>query len=165
MWNLFVISVLAAMTGIYANFSEQSFDMVERNVSRETAESMALYREAVIQYYTANDLKNHSVSLDVLKTADMVPTWSTLYTRSAESIWGCYRAADGTIYVYATSLPRTNIQAELVALSHNSILAGVYRRSGQFLYSPVFGDTGISLAALASRSVPNNAPVWIGYRR
>ena len=165
MWNLFVITVLGVLTGIYANFGERTVSMAQSNQARETAESMALYREAVIQYYTANDIKKHSVSLTVLKADHLVPTWSTLYTRSDESIWDNYRAADGTIYVYATTLPAKNIQAELVALSRNSYLAGVYKRSGQFLYSPVFGDTGISLAALASRSVPDNAPVWIGYRR
>lgn len=165
MWNLLVISVLAAMTGVYTGFGQRAFDAADRNVSRETAESMALYREAVILYYTANDMKNHSVDIDVLKSTSLLPTWSTLYTRSAEAIWGNYRAADGTIYVYAITLPAKNMQAELVALSRNSILAGVYRRNGQFLYSPVFGDTGISLAALAGKEIPDNAPVWIGYRR
>lgn len=166
MWNLFIITVVASLAGVYVNSGDRTISMAARNEAREAAESMALYREAVIRYYTANaGLTKHSVSLEALKTANMVPAWSTLYTRSAESIWDNYRAADGTIYVYASSLPRTNIQAELVALSRNSYLAGVYKQSGKRLYSPVFGDTGISLAALASERLPDNTPVWIGYRR
>lgn len=165
MWNLFIITVVASLAGVYVNSGERIILAAERNEARETAESMALYREAVIQYYTANNLTKHSVSLDALKTANLVPTWSTLYTRSAESIWDNYRAADGTIYIYASRLPRTNIQAELVELSRNSYLAGVYKQNGKRLYSPVFGNTGISLAALASERLPDNAPVWIGYRR
>jgi hypothetical protein len=165
MWNLFVITVLAALAGVYANYGERTLSIIEMNKARDAAESMALYREAVIQYYTANDIKNHSVSLNALKTANMVPTWSKLYTHSAESIWGNYRAADGTIYVYATSLPTMNIQSEITELSRNSYLVGQYKNTGNILYSPVFGDTGISLAVLASMSVPDNAPVWIGYRR
>lgn len=165
MWNLLVITVLASMAGVYANFSEQALYSIARNDAREIAETMGLYREAVIQYYTANDIKGHSVDLKVLKTASLVPAWSTLYTRSEESIWGNYRAADGTIYVYAKALPTMNIQSELARLSRNSYMAGTYRNKGKILFSPVFGDTGISLAVLADRNVPDNAPVWIGYRR
>jgi hypothetical protein len=165
MWNLFIITVLASLTGMYVNSGERVISVVERNEAKEMAESMALYREAVVQYYTANDITKHSVGLEVLKTANLVPAWSTLYTRSAESIWANYRAADGTIYVYAERPPTINIQAELARLSRNSYLVGVYQKKGKILYSPVFGDTGISLAALASKAVQDNAPVWIGYRR
>lgn len=165
MWNLLVITVLASMAGVYGNFGSQVLYGIERNDAREIAESMGLYREAVIQYYTANDLKNHSVELNMLKIAKLVPAWSTLYTRSDASIWRNYRAADGTIYVYATELPSMSIQSELARLSKNSYFAGVYRKNGKTLYSPVFGDTGISLAVLANKSVPDNAPVWIGYPR
>jgi hypothetical protein len=165
MWNLLMISVLTALVGVYANSGERTVAMIETNKARETAEGMALYREAVILYYTAHDVKNYSVSLEVLKTENLVPAWSTLSTGGAGSIWRNYRAADGMIYVYAGSLPPTNIQMEMAELSRYSYLVGVYRQSDMSLYSPVFGDIGISLAVLASKSVPDKAPVWIGHRR
>ncbi len=165
MWNLLVIAVLASMAGVYANFTDHALGGIERSDARETAESMGLYREAVIQYFTANDVKNFSVDMDALKTSNLVPTWSTLSSRSDESIWANYRAADGTIYIYATELPPMNIYSDLADLSRNSYLVGMYKKSGKVLFSPVFGDTGISLAALASKHVPDKAPVWIGYRR
>lgn len=165
MWNLLVISVLASMAGIYGNLNEQVLYDVQRNDAREIAENMGLYREAVIKYYTAHDTKNYSVSINVLKSENMLPQWSTLYTRSEESTWGNYRAADGTIYVYATELPPANILAELARFSQNSYLIGAYRKTDRTLHSPVFGKTGISLAVLANKSLPDNAPVWIGYRR
>jgi hypothetical protein len=165
MWNLVVITVLAAMASVYASLGERTAAVIEPAMSRDTAENMALYREAVIQYYTANDVKNYSVDLETMKAANVVPTWSTLYTNSATAIWANFRAADGTIYVYAASLPSMNIQADLARVSRNSYLVGMYKRQGQTLYSPVYGDTGISLAALASKHIPDNAPVWIGYRR
>lgn len=165
MWSLVVVTVLAAVTSVYANFSERAAPMVESSKAREMAESMAVYREAVIQYYTANDLKNYSVSLSALKTAKVIPTWSTLSTLNTDPIWSNYRDAGGTIYIYAIKLPTSNIQVELAQLSRKSYLVGTYNKSSNLLYSPVFGDTGISLAALASKSVPDKAPVWIGYRR
>ena len=165
MWNLFVITVLAAVAGVYTNSGERTISMMAHSKAKDTAESMALYREAVIQYFTANDITNQSVTMAMLKAANVVPTWSALYTMTGDSSWGNYRAADGTIYVYAVRLPRMSIQSELAHLSRNSYLVGTYKQSGNTLYSPVYGDTGISLAALTGRAVPDNAPVWIGYRR
>jgi hypothetical protein len=165
MWTLLVLTVVAALTTFYAALNERTFSEADNRNSMELAESMALYREAVILYYTANNLTNTSVSLATLITANMVPTWSTLYTSSTAPIWANYRDAGGIIYVYATSLPPVDILSEIAQLSQNSYLAGAYRQTGTLLYSPVYGDTGISLAALASKSVPDNAPVWVGMRR
>jgi len=165
MWNLFVITVLAAIGSVYTNFGGHAASTMALNKARDMAENMAVYREAVVQYYTINDIKDKSVTLAAMKAAKVVPTWSTLYTTSTDPIWSNYRAADGTIYVYALKLPNMDIQTELAYLSRNSYLVGTYKKSGNTLYSPVFGNTGISLAALSSKAVPDNAPVWIGYRR
>lgn len=162
MWNLVVISMLAVLAAVYASLGERAHWQVERAAAEDVAQSMALYRDAVIRYYAANDLRNHSVSLDELKASGLIPQWSALFSRSEESIWGNFRAADGMVYVFATRLPATDIQAELARLSRNSYLAGAYRQLDQRLVSPHYGDTGISLPELADRAVPDKAPVWIG---
>lgn len=162
MWMFVVSIVIAAVFAFHAGRVEQNYFAADDRRAMELAESMALYREAVIRYFTLNDLTDASVSLDALRTAGLLPSWSSLYTHGSSVPWTNYRGADGTIYVYATAAPAVNIQAELAELSRNSLYAGAYRAGAGVLVSPVFGSTGISLAALATRSVPDNAPVWIG---
>ncbi|HEY8608103.1 MAG TPA: type IV pilus biogenesis protein PilM [Noviherbaspirillum sp.] len=164
MWSLLIVSVMAALAAFYMRGVEQPLEGLADRKAADLAESMAVYREAVIRYYTLNDLTNASVSLDDLKAANLLPAWSALKTQPGV-IWRNYRDAAGTIYVYANTLPPVNIQSELAALSKNSHLVGAYKQAGGKLHSPVYGETTISLAALSTRGVPDNAPVWIGARQ
>ncbi|MEN3291425.1 MAG: hypothetical protein V7642_678 [Burkholderiales bacterium] len=165
MWSLVMITALAALTGFYTTVSQQASSVAENRKAMELAENMALYREAVIRYYTAHDVTNASASMQELKAEKVIPEWSTLYTDTAAPLWGNYRDAGGMIYVYATRLPPVNIASEMAELSRYSYFAGSYQQAGMVLKSPKYGNTGISLAALAGRSVPDNAPVWLGRRR
>ncbi|WP_253546783.1 type IV pilus biogenesis protein PilM [Herbaspirillum rubrisubalbicans] len=161
MWGLIVALVMIAAGGFYSSTSSQALAVVQSNSGREVAAEMALYRQAVIDYFSAHDLRGTSVSIEALKSAKALPSWSVLYQQSDRLIWDNYRDQDGIIYIYATALPSTNITADLNQLSGNSLLVGVYRHGKSTLQSGIFGDTGIPVAALAGRGIADGAPLWI----
>jgi len=161
MWNIVVLVVFATATGVYGIRHSQTTNVMQGQVASSVAADMALYRDAVISYFSMTNQRNFSVSFDALKTGGMLPSWSTLSQSSNVPPWSNYCDANGIIYVYATSLPSTNIVGELTVLSRNSMLVGTYQSSSATLHSPVFGDTNIPVTALAGKSLPDGAPVWI----
>jgi hypothetical protein len=164
MWNILMFAVMMALTGFYATSGERTIATARQANAMSMASSMQLYRAAVSAYFTKHDKKNTSVNFATLKASNLLPSWSTLYSSGDTPLWDNYRAADGTIYIYAATLPPVNIVSEMVQLSKNSILAGVYQRGSPNLYSPIVGDTGIPLTDLVVKSPPNGAPVWIAMR-
>lgn len=161
MWNLLVLSVLLSVTGYYAMVGDEHQQLVQQSQAETLAGSMATYRDAVQRYFNAHPAQYGSVDITTLKNANALPSWSPLYTQPSSSIWANYRDTNGAIYIYAASLPPVNIVSEILALSQNSVLAGVYRSSDVSLHSPAFGDTGIPLPAPSKVSIPNGSPVWI----
>lgn len=160
MWNLVIVAVMAALTGFYSLSPERSLMAEKTQEEREMAESMGIYRQAVIAYFTAHNVTNTSVGIETLKDEGMLPAWSTLYTHSATSIWENYRDSAGVIYIYPSTLPPSNIVSPLLTLSRYSLNVGVYRASDNSLYSPVDGSR-ITLASLGGVSIPDTAPVWM----
>lgn len=161
MWNFLVLAVLMAVTGFYAMLGQQAEQTVQQSQAESLAGSMAIYREAVRSYFISNPTQFQSVDIATLKSSTALPSWSTMYTEPSTSIWANYRAADGTIYIYAASLPPVNIVAEIAALSQNSVMTGVFRTGDTTLFSPVFGNTNIPLPAPSNVTIPNGSPVWI----
>jgi hypothetical protein len=161
MWSAIVVAVMAALTGFYMLPAERSRMAVENLQAREQAESMGMYRQAVVAYFSANDLTNTSVGIDTLKEAGMVPAWSTLHSRP--SSWSNYRDGAGVIYIFPSALPSSNIVSEVLKLSRHSMTVGVYRASDHSLYSPVDG-TRVALAPLGATAIPDAAPVWLAAR-
>jgi hypothetical protein len=162
MWNFVILSVLMALTGFYATIDKAGLAAMEQAKADNYANNMALYRQATITYFTQNPTRYESVDMAVLRASGAVPTWSALYTQPAD-VWGNYRGPDGVIYVYAKSLPPVNIVAEVLKLSHNSELVGVFRTGDVFLYSPRTGKyTGSMLPPPGMVPIPNGSPVWIG---
>lgn len=161
MWSLVVATVLVSAAGVYSITCERTLTAAQSNATLEVAGGMALYRQAVVDYFSQNDVRDTSVSLAALKSARTLPTWSVLYQQSGAPIWGNYRDVNGIIYIYATSLPPASVVDEMASLSSNSVLAGTYRRNAATLQSAVFGDTHIPVTALAGKSIPDGAPVWI----
>jgi hypothetical protein len=163
MWSVIIVAVMAALTGFYMLPAERSQLALENLQARELAESMGVYRQAVVAYFSANDVSNTSIGIDTLKAAGVVPTWSTLYTRSDTSIWTNYRDSAGVIYIYPATLASTNIVSEVLKLSQNSMTFGIYRASDHSLYSPVDG-TRVTMTSLSGLSIPDTAPVWMAAR-
>lgn len=163
MWNFVIVAVMAALTGFYTLSSERSVANIKDQETRVQAESMGVYRQAVIAYFTAHNVTGTSVDIDTMKNEGMVPTWSTLYTDSAASIWANYRDSAGIIYIYPTTLPSANIVNEVLKLSKYSMNVGIYSTSDGSLYSPADGNR-ITLTPLPGVSIPDTAPVWMAAR-
>ena len=162
MWNAVMLAVLIAVAGVYTTRNLQAVDQAGASLAAGTAAEMGIYRNAVIAYFGEHDLLATSVATATLKSGRYLPQWSRMFQQTAPLAWNNYRDADGMIYVWAVSLPSRNLAAELAQLARNSVLLGVYGSTGT-LYSPVAGDTGISLSALAGRAVPAGAPVWLAH--
>jgi hypothetical protein len=163
MWNFVILSVLLALTGFYATIDKEGLAAMEQAKADNYANNMALYRQAVITYFTQNPTAYDNVDISLLRATGAVPPWSALYTQPAADVWGNYRGPDGVIYIYAKSPPPVNIVAEVLTVSHNSELVGVFRTGDVFLYSPRTGDyTKSKLPPPGSVPIPNGSPVWIG---
>ncbi|WP_028101382.1 hypothetical protein [Pseudoduganella violaceinigra] len=160
MWNVVILTLVMSLAGAYAALAERNAASGQQLLDGASAESMANYRSAVVAYFRANDLRATSVSLPTLRSSGALRDWPLLEGPQATP-WGNYRDAGGTIYVYATQLPRHDLTRQIVQLARNSVLAGSYRRGAPNLQSPVYGDTGIPLAALASLALPDGVPVWL----
>lgn len=161
MWSIAVMAVMISLVGVYTTMNAERSMAADASVAMNMAGSMLLYRAAVVHYFTEHDVLDTSVSLATLKSANALPAWSTLYQQDSAPLWSNYRDADGTIYIYAISLPAVDITAEITRLSQNTVLTGVYLTGMTTLQSPVFGDTHIPLTALNGKSIPDGAPVWI----
>ncbi|NRR33764.1 type IV pilus biogenesis protein PilM [Oxalobacteraceae bacterium] len=160
MWPLAVLTTLLSLSGYYALEGQQRQTAASQGKAAVLADSMAVYREAVRQYFASHPGPQRSVTLAALRASHALPAWSPLYTDTGPAPWANYRAADGTIYIYAAAATQ-NIAADVVRLSRNSVLAGVFRAGDTTLYSPVFGNTGIPLPTPAEAAIPDGSPVWI----
>jgi hypothetical protein len=165
MWNIFIITVMLATAGVYSSSAEQSYEIAKQATGRATAENMALYRAAVVQYFNAHDIKNHSAPPGQLK--NMLPTWFTLYAGTTSTTWANYRDANGVIYIFPaaseSASPSTSIVNEVLEVSQNSSLVGVFRASDATLYYPMDGKS-IGASSLLNQGVPDGAPVWVAMR-
>lgn len=161
MWNLLMLSVLLSVAGYYAMVGEEHQQLAQQSQAETLAGSMATYRDAVQRYFDAHPTQYQGVDIATLKAANALPSWSALYTQPSTSIWANYRDTNGAIYIYAASRPPVDIVSEILALSQNSVLAGVYRSGDTTLHSPAYGDTGIPLPAPSKVSIPHGSPVWI----
>ena len=164
MWNIVIMVAMMSLAGLYAMTDIKSVSEVRDTNAAKLADSMAIYRTAVTQYFTANGSPPRSVDIQTLKAANVLPEWSPLYTQPATSIWANYTDAEGLIYIYAVSTPPPDVITHVLTLSHNSILVGVFRTGDTSLYSPIFGDTNIRLPAPSEVQIPNGSPVWVAMR-
>ena len=159
MWSIALSTVMISLIGAYAFFGQVAELGARHDQGAALAESMAVYRGAVVRYYGAHDdQRDTGVALATLRAQGALRDWSTLDAGR----WNNYRAADGTIYIYGDEALAADVSAALARQSRNSLMAGTYRRSSATLHSPGHGDTRIPLAPLlARRALRDGAPVWL----
>jgi hypothetical protein len=155
MWMIWILMIMTSIAGYYSLSDQISSPPPESMKSADLAGSMAIYRAAVLRYATANPSFTGTVADSNLS----FPTW---YRPLSPPLWTNYIAADGTIVIYASSLPPMTITSEIVSLSRNSVLAGQANAATHTLDSPVFGNNQIPLPA--GLSIPNGSPVWLAKR-
>lgn len=163
MWNALIVIVMAALTGFYMMPGERSQIAADNHEARVLAESMGLYREAVVSYFSSPGMGGTSVGIDALKESGMLPAWSALYTRSGQSPWTNYRDSAGIIYIFQERPAGPNIVSEVLQLSGNSMNVGIYRASDRSLYSPADGSR-VVLTSAAGAPIPDTALVWLASR-
>jgi len=159
MWSLALSTVIVSLIGAFVCFSQPTALSQRHGGGAALAESMAVYRGAVVRYFSAHDeQRDTGVDLATLRIEGALRDWSTL----PAGRWDNYRAADGTIYIYGAEAAAAGVGAALARQSRNSLLAGTYRSASATLHSPAHGDTGIPLAPLlAHRALRDGAPVWL----
>lgn len=181
MWNVLILSAMLALAGYYTLSDLQILPDPEYVAARNLAASMGMYRQAVINYSTANPAVTG-------QSVDPSAYFPTGYTTEAASQWSNYVEPDGTIYVFRDPIKALplNITAEIVSLSQNSVLAGESGATDNMLHAPadvatpvgwVNNGHDIPLATdyhVASRIpltpssttpiVPPGSPVWLAYR-
>lgn len=144
MWMLWLLFALGALAGHVALSGQTGQVRAAPARAGDLAQSMAVYRTAVMAYVAA-----HAGFRGAVADGDLLlPPW---YVRLP---WWRNHVADGMVTVYAVPSP-TGFVAELQRLAGGSMLAGEAR--GGRLHAPAFGDTGIVLPA----EVPDLAPVWL----
>lgn len=161
MWNVAVMAILVAVAGVYATRNAQTLDDAQATKAVSMAADMAIYRNAVVDYFTATNIKPGVASKNALVSGNYLPAWSRMTTQTTPLMWNNYRDAAGIIYIYATELPKTNLTGELASLAQNSILFGTYDSTTNRLWSPTAGSTNIPTTSISSLSIPNGAPVWL----
>jgi hypothetical protein len=161
MWYIAILSIMITAGGYFTFTTQGNLAHAESAKTTALARDMATYREAVTAYFASHSCSAHTVSLQQLRAANLFPSWSSLNNASNASIWGNYCSSDGTIYIYATAPISAELTHEITALSHNSVMTGVFRRGDTSLHSPVFGNTGIPLPNQADVQIPDASPVWV----
>jgi hypothetical protein len=160
MWAVLIVVVALTLGGWYGWPAEQRREAVVRQQASNDAETMGIYRAAVIAWFKANNVTDASASLADLKAAGVLPAWSRLSTASVATAWTNYRDGAGQIYIFPAAAGAPPVIAELLALSRNSLNVGVYRAADHTLFSPVDG-TRIALPPLGDAVIPDGAPVWL----
>jgi len=160
MWAVLIVVCVTVLGGWYGWPAEQRREAVVRQQGGEVAETVGMYRQAVVAYFKTHGATDTSVSLADLKQAGVLPAWSTLPTGPMAATWTNYRDSAGRIYIFPAAAGAPPIVAELLALSRNSLNVGIYRASDHTLWSPVDG-TRIALPPLGGAVIPDAAPVWL----
>jgi hypothetical protein len=161
MWAVLIVVCSVVLGGWYGWPAEQRRETVVGQQASGYADTMGIYRQAVVAWFKANNVTDTSARLSDLKHAGVLPAWSALATGPTAVTWANYRDSKGQIYIFpAVGAPP--IVAELLALSRNSLNVGIYRAADHSLSSPVDG-TRIALPPLGGAVIPDGAPVWLAH--
>jgi hypothetical protein len=160
MWAVLIVLCVTVLGGWYGWPADQRHEAVVRQQAGANAETVGMYRQAVVAWFKAHNVTDTSVSPADLKQAGVLPAWSTLPTGPMAATWTNYRDSTGRIYIFPAAAGAPPIIPELLALSRNSLNVGIYRASDHTLWSPVDG-TRIALPPLGGTAIPDAAPVWL----
>lgn len=151
MWALAVIAAMAA--ALIPLASRQTDD--ERTIGaangRAIAESMAVYRAAVVEWARSHPDFEGPVDAAAVAT----PAWWRGHPSVRAVVSG------RIVGVYLTGPAAQDILTEMVRVARGSIWVGFANRATGTLHSPAIGDTGIEVPD----AVPDKAPVWLALRR
>ncbi|WAC74563.1 type IV pilus biogenesis protein PilM [Roseateles sp. SL47] len=150
MWAQAVVVGVVAAAGWWAVDAALEVPVTDAARARTVAESMAVYRAAVVAYATAQPGFEGSVDDGLLS----LPSWWNGHPGISAVVQGPWVA------VYLNRPAPVDVLAQMQRLSAGSLLVGVAHSASGTLYAPLLGDTGLPVPA----QVPDGAPVWLGVR-
>jgi hypothetical protein len=182
MWNVLVLAILFSVAGYYA-MSDQKYAAAAQPANQQLtlAGDMAIYRQAVIDYYKSNPGAPLDAGVPNSALTPFFPEWSDKAALSSQ--WSNW--IDGTyhIYIYEQAPLPINIVSSIVKLSQNSVQAGaaVVQGGQQVLYAPadiptalpstMGSSSGLPYASdyashdpvvlPAAAAIPTGSPVWM----
>jgi len=181
MWNIIVLTAMLSLVGYYATRDQQYVTRTGTQASANgLAEDMAIYRQAVIAYYSANPgaPSNAGAGTSELTGAGVFPAWADAPLLCAQ--WRNYIDENRMIFIYAAGPLSTDIVANIVSMSGNSVLVGQAQTSGTrlVLYAPADIPTAAvtqttqipaatdygahpSIVLPAGAGIPVGSPVWL----
>jgi hypothetical protein len=150
---VWAFAVIAAALATLISFTPRQADD-ERTLAaagaRAFAESMAVYRAAVVEYARSNPHFDGPVNESQVAT----PAWWRGHPAMHSAVQG------RLVAVYVTGPQAQGLMPEMLRVARDSIWVGFADRASGTLHSPTFGDTGIDLPD----AVPDKAPVWLALR-
>ncbi|WP_211474764.1 type IV pilus biogenesis protein PilM [Collimonas humicola] len=170
MWGVLMLVCMLSVAGYYSMAGQENLIASENSVAANLAINMAVYRQAVIDYSSANPA---ALATSVASGALSLPSWGI---PSALSRWDNYIDRNGVIYVFTRMKLPVNITADIVSLSRNSVLAGeAAATAAGSLYLNAPADIAVTpLAAQqaprqvillpAPAAIPVGSPVWLASR-
>ncbi|MFC5474047.1 type IV pilus biogenesis protein PilM [Paraherbaspirillum soli] len=157
MWMTWIMVAMMAIAGCFVLSEEVRSPVTVAHKNADLAESMSIYRNAVIAFVAANPtFAGGEVPVDKLP----LPSWYTRYPLPLQ-LWRNHVEA-GVITIYAAQPQPVNITADLLRLSHNSVLVGVADMRAKMFRSPLFPDVQSPLPA--GIPIPDGSPVWLARR-
>jgi hypothetical protein len=151
---MWVFALLAAALAALAGPMLASRPAEERAVSaagaRAIAESMAVYRTAVVTWAQSQP----AFEGEVADTAVAPPAWMRRNPSIRAAVQGRFVA------VYLTDRAPPGLLDEMLRLSGGSVWVGIAHRASGTLHAPGLGDTGLQVP----QWVPDQAPAWLALR-
>ena len=173
MWQTMVLTTMLAAAGYYSMTQAIAMPSPPPALSSELATSMAIYRQAVLDYLKSNpDFQGTSIPYTNVKA--LLPSWYVDSNGQQSSLtWANQICSNKTVVVYAASPLQVSIINDLIKLSKNSATVGeslgdtsIYSPALAFSASALKGTTNagtrgtISLSGCAT-SMAAGVPVWI----
>jgi len=124
--------------------------------ARDLAASMALYRQAVIEYHQQHASVDGAVGEAALRAGGHLPSWAP------PAQWQNHRdAATGIVYVFGAGVDGAAMLPHLLRLSQRSLLVGRSGYKNMPFQSALHGATTIALPQAVAATVASGGPLWL----
>lgn len=159
MWSSWIVVAMVAISSYYALAQQNDTEQVSHSALQSTlAESMAVYRDSVVQY--AHQHPAHIGAVPSVKLE--FPEW---HKNIRQDLWANYVDAKGSITIYAQKLPEIDINNEIVTLSEGAAGAGQFNAADNTIDAPNIVGARAKLPDLPPDVIiPDHAPVWLAFR-
>ena len=152
MYVIWAIVILGMLTGAYALFDSEAMLSTPSAINVNLAESMSVYRQAVVSYALGKPSFQGQVAASALSLpAAQTAPWQNYVMPNSGGVTG------SLVVVYGVSPSSGAAASQVEQLAQGSALAGV--ALGGYVQSP--GNSPVPIPQPPASSVPNGALVWM----